>query len=143
MIQDACSQHVLSHLYSPLRMTICLMVESCTHSQPCAHSLWKLFQKCAANLDSLFDTVDTATPCSWTISRMYNRQNLSKAKVIRTARKCADFVSRSTITHTTSCFYCVHGKWVTKSIVTCSHFHSATSNGCSSPACFWCSTLTC
>ena len=91
-------------------------------------AFWKLFQKCAVNLVSLSDTMDTGTPCSLTISRMYNRQNLSKAKVIRTARKCADFVSRSTITHTVSCFCCVRGKWITKSIVTCSHFHSATSN---------------
>ena len=36
---------------------------------------------------------------------------------------------RSTITHTASCLYGFHGKWVTKSIDTCSHFHSATSNG--------------
>ena len=92
-------------------------------------AFWKLFQKCAVNLGSLSDTMDTGTPCSRTICRMYNRQNLSKAKVIRTGRKFANFVSRSTITHTASCFCCVRGKWVTKSIVTCSHFHSATSNG--------------
>ena len=92
-------------------------------------AFWKLFQKYAVNLGSLSDTMDTGTPCSRTISRIYNRQNLFNVKVIRTARKCADFVSRSTITHTASCLCCVRGKWVTKSIVTCSHFHSATSNG--------------
>ena len=35
-------------------------------------------------------------------------------KVICAARKCADLVSRSTITHTASCLRCVRGKWVTK-----------------------------
>ena len=92
-------------------------------------AFWKLFQKCTVNLGSLSDTMDTGTPCSRTISRIYNRQNLSNVKVIRTARKCPYFVSWSTITHTASCPCSVSGKWVTKSIVTCSHFHSATSNG--------------
>ena len=86
-------------------------------------AFWKLFQKCAVNMGSLSDTIKTNTPCSWTISQIYNRQNSSNVKVIHTARKCADLVSRSTITHTTPCLRCVHGKWVTKSIVTCSHFH--------------------
>ena len=106
-------------------------------------AFWKLFQKCAVNLGSLSDIMDTGTPCSQTVSRIHNRQNSSSVKVIRKVRKCVDFMSRSTITHTTSCLLGVHGKWVTKSIVTCSHFHSATSNGWSSPAGFWCSALTC
>ena len=37
-------------------------------------AFWKLFQKCAINLGSLSETMDTGTPCSWTISRMYNLQ---------------------------------------------------------------------
>ena len=106
-------------------------------------AFWKLFQKCMVNLGSLSDTIDTDTPCNRTISRIYNRQNSSSVKVIHTARKCADFVSQSTITHTASCLRGVRGKWVIKSIVTCSHFHSATSNGWSSPVSFWCSALTC
>ena len=87
----------------------------------------KLFQKCVVNLRSLSDTMDTGTPCSWKIFLMSNRQNSSSVKVIHKATKCAYFVSRSTITHTTSCLRSVCGKCVTKSIVTCSHFHSATS----------------
>ena len=87
-------------------------------------------------LGSLSDTMDTCTPCSRIVSLMYNRQNSSSVKVIRTARKCADLMSRSTITHTTSCLRGFHGKWVTKSIVTCSHFHLDTSNGWSRPAGF-------
>ena len=106
-------------------------------------AFWKLFQKCVVNLGSLSDIMDIGTPCSRTISLMYNRQNISSVKVIRTARKCADFVSQSTITYTASCLRDVRGKWVTKSIVACSHFHSATSNGWSSPTGFWCSTLIC
>ena len=91
-------------------------------------AFWKLFQKCVINLGSLSDTMDTGTPYSRTISQIYNRHNSSNMKVIHTARKCVDFVSRSTITHTASCLYGVRGKCVTKSIVTCSrsHFHSAT-----------------
>ena len=61
-------------------------------------AFWKLFQKCVVNLGSLSDTMDTGTPCSRTISRMYNLQNLSNVKVIYTTRKCADFVIQSTIT---------------------------------------------
>ena len=94
----------------------------------------KLFQKYVVNLGSLSDTMDTDTPCGRTISRIYNRKNLSNVKVIRTAIKCANFVSWSTITHIASCPCGVHGKWVIKSIVMCSHFHLATSNGRSSPA---------
>ena len=90
-------------------------------------AFWKLFQKYAVKIGSLSDTMDTGTPCSRTISRMYYWQNLSNVKVIRIAKKCADFMSRSTITHTASCPCGVCGKWVTKSIVTCSHFHLATS----------------
>ena len=129
MFQDACSQMssntciVLSDWPSICGWKAVLMVSRV----PIA--FWKLFQKCAVNLGSLSDTMDTDTPCSQTISRMYNRQNHSNVKVISTVRKCADFVSRSTITHTVSCPCGVRGKWVTKSIVTCSHFHSATSNG--------------
>ena len=91
-------------------------------------AFWKLFQKCVINLGSLSDTMDTGTPYSRTISQIYNRHNSSNMKVIHKARKCVDFVSRSTITHTASCLYGVRGKCVTKSIVTCSrsHFHSAT-----------------
>ena len=106
-------------------------------------AFWKLFQKCAINMGSLSETMETSTPCSRTISQIYNQHNSSSVKVIRTAIKCADFVNRSTITHTSSCLRNVHGKWVTKSIVTCSHFHSATSNGWSSPASLWCSAFTC
>ena len=65
-------------------------------------TLWKLFQKCAVNLGSLSDTMDIGTSRSQTISQIYNRQNSSNVKVIRIARKCADLVSRSTITHTES-----------------------------------------
>ena len=106
-------------------------------------AFFKLFQKCAVNLGSLSDTMDTGTPCSWTISRIYNQQNSSSMKVIRTTRKCADFVSWSTITHTASCLRSVCGKWVTKSIMMCSHFKSSSTNGWSAPAGFWSSTLTC
>ena len=97
---------------------------------------WKLFQKCAINLGSLSDMIETGTPCNRTISQIYNRHNSSSVKVIRTARKCVDLVSQSTITHTASCLRCVHGKWVIKSIMKFSHFHSATSNGWSIPADF-------
>ena len=105
-------------------------------------AFWKLFQMCAINMGSLSDTIETSTPCNQTISQIYNRQNSSSMKVIRTSRKCADLVSRSTITHTASCLRCVYGKWVIKSIVTCSHLHSTTSKSWSNPAGFWCSAFT-
>ena len=88
------------------------------------------------NLGSLSAMIETVTPCNRTISQIYNRHNSCSVKVIRTARKCADLVSRSTITHTASCLRYVCGKGVTKFIVTCSHFHTATSKGWSCGAHF-------
>ena len=90
-----------------------------SHGQSCAHSLLETLPKVRRK-----PRVSIRHYGYW-----YTMENLSNVKVIRTARKCADFVSRSTITHTASCPCGVRGKWVTKSIVTCSHFHSATSNG--------------
>ena len=74
-------------------------------------SFLKLFQKCVVNPGSLYDTVDTGNPCKWKISLTYNLQNYSSVKVIRSARKCADLVSRSIITNTASCLRGVRGKW--------------------------------
>ena len=62
------------------------------------------------HMGSLFDTMDTSTLCNLTISRIYSLQNSSSVKVICTARKCADLVSRSTMTHTASCLRDVRGK---------------------------------
>ena len=97
---------------------------------------FRTLPKVCHNLGSLSDTMDTGTPCTWIISRIYNWKNSSSVKVIHTARKCVDLVSQSTLTHTVSCLHCVCGKWVTKSIAICSYFHSATSNGWSSPTSF-------
>ena len=96
------------------------------------HGLPETLPKVCHNLGSLSDMIETSTPCNRRISQIYNQQNSSSVKVICTARKCADLMSRSTITHTTSCLCCVRGKFVTKAIVTCSNFHSATSKGWSS-----------
>ena len=96
------------------------------------HGLLESLPKVCLNLGSLSDTMDTGTPYTRIISRIYNFQNFSCVKVIRTSRKCANLVSWSTITYTVSCLRCVCGKWITKSIAICSHFHSATSNGWSS-----------
>ena len=62
--------------------------------------------------------MDTGTPCSRIIPRIYNQHN-SSVKVIHTARKCVDLVSQPTITHTASCLRGVCGKWVTMWY----HFH--------------------
>ena len=70
--------------------------------------------KVCRNLRSLSDTMDTGTPCTWIIPRIYNRQNSSSVKVIRTARKGANFVSLSIITQTASCLRSVPAKWVTR-----------------------------
>ena len=50
-------------------------------------AFWKLFQKCVLNLGSLSDMIETDTPCSQIVSRIYNLQNSSSVKVIHTARK--------------------------------------------------------
>ena len=104
---------------------------------------WKLSQKQAISLGSQSDNIETNTPCNWKISRMYNLQNSSRVKVISIAKKCADFVSRSTITRTASCPHDVRGKRVTKSILMSSHFHSTTFNDWSNPVSLWCSAFTC
>ena len=100
------------------------------------HGLLETLPKVCCNLGSLSDTMDTDTPYTWIISRIYNWQNSSSVKVICIARKCVDLMNWSTITHTASCLRCVYGKWVTKSIAICSYFHSATFNGWSSPTGF-------
>ena len=76
----------------------------------CPHGLLETLPKVCRNLGSLSDTIETDTPCNRTISQIYNWKNSSSMKVICTARKCADLVSRSTITHMASCLRCVHGK---------------------------------
>ncbi|MFS7963366.1 hypothetical protein Hanom_Chr08g00737231 [Helianthus anomalus] len=58
------------------------------------------------------------------------------------ARKCADLVSRSTITQMVSFPRWDLGRLVMKSMEICSHFHSGISGCCSRPDGFWYSTLT-
>ena len=132
------------NLCGPLRLTINLWIKKNGAHHPLhPDGLLETLPKVCRNLGSLFDTIEIGTPCNRTISHIYNRQNSSSVKVIHTARKCPDLVSWFTITHTVSCLRYVCGKWVTKSIVTCSHFYYATSKGWSSPAGFWCLSFTC
>ena len=132
-VQDLCSQHVLQNLDSPLWLSVRLRMKHYAHPHMCPHSPLETPPKLSREPGIPIRYDETDTPYNCTISRIYNLSNSSNVKVIRTTRKCDDLVSRSTITHTASCPYDVRGKWVTKSIVTCSHFHSATSKAWSSP----------
>ena len=100
------------------------------------HGLLETLPKVCCNMGSLSDTIETDTSCNRKISQIYTRQNSFSVKVICTARKCANLVSWSTITtpHHVSTMSMTSGSQ--KSIVICSHFHSATSNGWSSPVGF-------
>ena len=133
-VQDACSQHVLQNLDSPLWLSVCLWMKHYAHPHLCPHGPLETPPKLSLEPGIPIRYDRDCTPYNWTISRIYNLSNSSNVKVIRTTKKCADLVSRTTITHTASCPYDVRGKWVTKSIVTWSHFHSATSKAWSSPA---------
>ena len=84
----------------------------------------KLDQNLDVNLGSLSETNDIGTLCNLTISSTYNWANLSNESSLLTGRKCADFVSLSTITHMASCCLQVLGSPITKSIVILSHFHT-------------------
>ena len=133
----------LKHVRSSLTDHRSMDKKNGVHHAMRPHGLLETLPKVCRNMGSLSNTIETGTPCNRTISQIYSRQNSSSVKVMCTTRKCADLVSRSTITHSASCLCCVRGKGVTKSIMTCSHFHSATSKGWSSPAGFWCSAFTC
>ena len=119
--------HTVPSVYSPDNCC-CRRIPLRAHTPPtCPYDPGRMLVACpliprVPKMDSGIHVVGLSLEC-------ITEKNLSKAKVIGTARKCTDFVSWSTITHIVSCFYCVRGKWVTKSIVTCSHFHLATSNG--------------
>ena len=63
----------------------------------------KLDQNLDVNLGSQSETIDIGKPCNLTISSTYNWANLSNGSSLLTRRKCADFVSLSTITHMASC----------------------------------------
>nr|GEW96731.1 integrase, catalytic region, zinc finger, CCHC-type, peptidase aspartic, catalytic [Tanacetum cinerariifolium] len=73
--------------------------------------------------------MDIRTPCRETISLMYNLVRVSILSVSRVGMKCANLVSRSTMTQIVSCPLDVLGSFVTKSIVIFSHFHVGIS-GC-------------
>src|ERR1043165_4422261 len=105
-------------------------------------ALCKDFQKLEANRGSRSEIIETGTPCRETTSLRYNRARRSRPSVSLIARKCADFVNRSTITQIMSQPLGDFGSLVTKSIVICSHFHSGISGCCRRPDGFWYSTLT-
>ena len=90
------------------------------------------------NRGSRSDRIDISTSWSLTISLMYSLANLSKEKILRMARKCADLVSRSTITQMASWPICVWGKPTMKSMVMCSHFHFEIGKGWRVSRGFWC-----
>ena len=90
---------------------------------------YNALQNLDVNRVSLLNTIDIGTPCRRTISDTYNFASCNKERFTRIARKCADFVNRSTITHTVSFFLLVLGNPVMKSMVTCSHFHTGISRG--------------
>ncbi|GJQ98407.1 hypothetical protein Tco_0009546 [Tanacetum coccineum] len=56
-----------------------------------------------------FNRIDTSTPCLVTISLKYSLANFYVLKSSRTAKKCIDLVSRSTITQIKSCPLLVPG----------------------------------
>ena len=94
------------------------------------------------NQGSWSDIIDTVTTWSLTISLMYSLANLSKDKVLRTTKKCADLVSRSTITQMASWPIWVRGKSTTKSMVMCSYFHFGIGKGWMVSGGFWYSAFT-
>jgi len=93
------------------------------------------------NLGSRSNTMLSSTPCNLTTSRTYNSANLSIDHFWFIGRKCAHFVSLSTITQTESWPLVDRRRCVTKSIEILSHFHWGTSSGCRVPPGLWCSIL--
>ena len=78
----------------------------------------KLDKNLDVNLGSRSETIDIGTPCNLTISSTYNWANLSNGSSFLNGRKCADFISLSTITHMASCCLQVLRSPKEKSIVT-------------------------
>ncbi|CAA0833356.1 Unknown protein, partial [Striga hermonthica] len=91
-------------------------------------ALCRQFQNRAVNRVSRSDTIDTGTPWSRTISRIYSLAYSFSFIVVFTGKKCAVLVRRSMITQMESFPLLVLERPTTKSIVTFSHFHSGISN---------------
>ncbi|MFS7978393.1 hypothetical protein Hanom_Chr10g00914981 [Helianthus anomalus] len=73
--------------------------------------------------------IEVGTPCLETTSLRYISAKVENLSVSLIAKKCADFVSRSTITQIVSFPRWDLGRPVTKSMEICSHFHCGIS-GC-------------
>ncbi|MFS7929782.1 hypothetical protein Hanom_Chr04g00336501 [Helianthus anomalus] len=85
------------------------------------------------NRPSRSDIIEIGTPCRATISLRYISASFLVLSFSLIGRKCADFVSRSTITQIISWPFEVRGNLVMKSIEICSHFHTGISGCWSNP----------
>ena len=103
---------------------------------------WNHPQNLEASLVSRSDTIERGTPCNCTIFLMYSSANCSTLKVAFIANKCADLVSRSTITQKGLDNLRVRGVRIMKSIVMCSHFQTGMGKACKKPSGFWSSVFT-
>ena len=93
-------------------------------------------------LVSLSETIFIGIPCNRTNFFHIFSANTSVDCATLYGMKCADLVSRSIITQIVLFPFGLRGKAVTKSIVTCSHFHSDIDNGCKGPDTRWCLAFT-
>ncbi|MFS8024695.1 hypothetical protein Hanom_Chr16g01466411 [Helianthus anomalus] len=88
------------------------------------------------NRASRSEMMEVGTPCLETTSLRYTSARVENLSVSLIARKCADFVSRSTITHIVSFPRWDLGRPVTKSMEISSHFHCGILGCWSRPAGF-------
>lgn len=82
----------------------------------------------------MFDIIVIGTSCNLMICSIYRFADLSKEKPTLNGKKSAEFVKLSTITHIALLPLGVLGRYVTKAMVMCSHFHWETTRDCNSHA---------
>ena len=134
--------HVFQSLYGPFRLTISLWMKGSVEVQFGAHCRLKSLPKLRGKLSIPVRYYWEGTPCNRTISLMYSSTSCSALKVDFIAKKCADLVSRSTITELTLWYLLVRGILITKSIVICSYFQTGMGKGSNKSSGFWCFVFT-
>lgn len=100
------------------------------------------FQNLEVKRGSQLEIINTGTPWSLTISRIYNSTIFKSGQLVLTTKKWANFVSQFTTTQIAFLLFGDVSKPTTKPMTIHSHFHSRIEIGWSNPVGTWCSTFT-
>ena len=107
---------------------------------PTKHAI--VSKKLETNCVPLSDTMVFGTPCKLMIRAKYILAYWIVGYILLTGRKCADLISRSTITHIESKPFDVLDRPMIKSILISSNFQARIGNGYNSPTDLKCIAFT-